>query len=415
MSQLISSPVDCCRPCSEPIVTNIPGVPGATGAAGTNGTNGVNAFTLTTVPFDMPAEGANVVVTVEDSTWMAIEQILVVSVGGVFGWFEVVSKPTTTTVELKNLKSTATDEYMDNSAPGTVFANGAEISPGGLQGPAGVDGTGGAPTTAKYLVQTPVGGGVLPNEVPLSLVATGLLHNTNGTGALSAKTLGIADANVAPVSQVAGMTAGQAVFAVAAGIESKTAADTLAALGIGVGKMATQDANNVAITGGTITGVTITPPSGLIGGYLLFQHRETSGTAGGGFLNPSGWQTVPLNTEVVDTGGNGSIAANKITLATGVYRVRGSVVGNKVNSFQCRLWNDTAGAVEFYGSSEVANSGAEGTVRSLLIGRLTVTAGPKDYYVQASCETSEAVDGFGVPTGFGTGEIYSMLELEKET
>jgi hypothetical protein len=84
----------------------------------------------------MPGELLNVTVTVSSSEWMGNGQIVFASGGGFVGFFEVQSKPTTTSVILKNLESTGTSAYLVNSAPTSVFPNLTTISPGGVQGPA---------------------------------------------------------------------------------------------------------------------------------------------------------------------------------------------------------------------------------------------------------------------------------------
>lgn len=113
----------------------MPGPAGATGAAGTNGTNGINAFS-TANSFVMPAELANVTVTTTSSAWMGIGQVIFAAGGGFVGYLEVQSKPSITSVILKNLEDTATFAYQVNSPPATVFPALTTLSPGGIQGPA---------------------------------------------------------------------------------------------------------------------------------------------------------------------------------------------------------------------------------------------------------------------------------------
>ncbi len=72
------------------------------------------------------------------SLWMTATQV--VYVNGM-GYLEVQSKPTATSVILKNLE-TAGGEYASNAAPGTSFTAGIGISPGGLQGIAGTPAAG---------------------------------------------------------------------------------------------------------------------------------------------------------------------------------------------------------------------------------------------------------------------------------
>ena len=61
--------------CSN-VVQLIAGPQGQPGTNGTNGTDGVSSFTLLTLPFTMPAEGANATATVEDTSWIASGEVL---------------------------------------------------------------------------------------------------------------------------------------------------------------------------------------------------------------------------------------------------------------------------------------------------------------------------------------------------
>lgn len=120
----MSNPLDCCTNCDTPETVNVPGAQGTAGTNGTNGTNGVNAYTQTTADFTVPAIGANVTVSLVNSTWMAVEQNIFITGAGTFS---VVSKPTTTSVTLTYL------DYDDNTAAGNNIPTGATVSPGGLQ------------------------------------------------------------------------------------------------------------------------------------------------------------------------------------------------------------------------------------------------------------------------------------------
>jgi uncharacterized membrane protein len=109
----------------------------------------VNAFTTTTANYVQPAVAGTVVVDVVDSTWIAIGQVLYVTGGG---YYLVTATPTAITVTLQNLG------YSGNAAPAAVVASPADVSPGGLEGPAGTPGTPGAAgvnafttTTADYV------------------------------------------------------------------------------------------------------------------------------------------------------------------------------------------------------------------------------------------------------------------------
>lgn len=241
------------------MVQNIPGVPGANGAAGANGANGLDATTSTTDVFTMPAELATINVQVVASGAFTIGQPVFVGQGAAVGTFEVTAKPTATSLTLLNLADTPNSLYLANSAPGTVFPVGSQISPSGWQGPAGASGATGAPAAGTYVTQTPVAG--LIGSVPLSAIgATGLLHVTNVTGVLSVVGEGLAAGNVTPVDAGGPLVAGQVVQAVAGGLKTDTAANTRTLLGLGT--IATQAASAVAITGGSLTGTSISTSSG---------------------------------------------------------------------------------------------------------------------------------------------------------
>ena len=109
---------------------------------GPAGVNGFNAFTVTTASFVMPAIGASVNISVSATNqytgiWAALGQVIYISDGTNDGYFEVTTVGTQTTIGVKNLG------YTGNAAPGAVFAIGSKVSPGGLQGPAGVNGNDG--------------------------------------------------------------------------------------------------------------------------------------------------------------------------------------------------------------------------------------------------------------------------------
>lgn len=117
---------ECCSPCPEVQTINIPGVEGEAGEAGAAGSDGVNAYTQTTADFVVPIVGANETVSVLDSTWMAVGQKVVTDGPASF---EVVSKPTSTSVVLQFMG------YTDDVAPGATVSTGAVVSPSGTQGP----------------------------------------------------------------------------------------------------------------------------------------------------------------------------------------------------------------------------------------------------------------------------------------
>jgi hypothetical protein len=121
----------------------VPGPQGPAGTNGTNGTNGVNAFSQVVTQFAIPGQLLNVTVNAP-SQWMTATQVIAVQFAGTggtrTGYYEVVSKPDTTHVILKNLRNNAATAYQDNidgvATPGNIPV-GAFLSPGGVQGPMG--------------------------------------------------------------------------------------------------------------------------------------------------------------------------------------------------------------------------------------------------------------------------------------
>lgn len=130
----------------------------------------------------MPADTgvATVVATVADTSWMVLGQTLYVQTAG---FMSVAAIGGATSVTLTNLENAATGIYAANAAPGAAIPNGSKVSPGGVQGPAGAAAASPAPVDATYITQVP--NGTLTNEQALSLLATGILLNTTGTGVLS--------------------------------------------------------------------------------------------------------------------------------------------------------------------------------------------------------------------------------------
>lgn len=170
-------------------------------------------------------------------------------------------------------------------------------------------------------------------------------------------------------------------------------------------------AGTVIASGNKIVAGGVQGPGGVLR-YALYQHQLASGTDAGTFTSGS-WQTVPLTTEVVDTGNDGAIAANAVTLTAGTYRARWRSVGFQVGRFQSRLLNVTSAAVIGYGTDVISAAADGAQLFSPGEARFTVTAG-QVVRIEAQCQTTNAGDGFGQANSFGGTEVYASLELMKE-
>lgn len=124
----------CVQTCDDVTVQNIPGPAGSDGAAGAAGAAGVSAYTLLTLAFTMPAEGAGATATVGSTAWITAGQI--VYIAGL-GYLTATTILSGTTFTATNPENTASGTYASNAAPGTIAAIGSKVSPAGIQGPAG--------------------------------------------------------------------------------------------------------------------------------------------------------------------------------------------------------------------------------------------------------------------------------------
>lgn len=91
---------------------------------------GLDAFTFSTATFNMPNNGANVTVQVEDSRWMQDTLLVYVTDGTNGAYMTVVDVPDDVSVTL-----TPTNVH-ENVVAGTTFAVGSYITPSGTTGPA---------------------------------------------------------------------------------------------------------------------------------------------------------------------------------------------------------------------------------------------------------------------------------------
>lgn len=434
--QALPNPQDCCETCEESAATTtIPGPQGEAGADGANGNDGENAFTTLGAAYTMPARGAASNATVDDSSWCAYGQIVVLGNPTLPGYahMRVTAIVDGTTVTLFNLDDNV-DAYTDNVPPATVLPIGTRVSPAGMQGPAGADGVSGAPDDATYLLVS--ANPSLASATVLNGMGTGVVLFNDATNTV---TVGDADlttdvTGVLPLAN--GGTGGATQAAARAGIgAAKSGANTditaltglttplgLAYGGTGGTDAATARANIIptplsVAQGGTAGATAAAARAGLevetaTTDVILLEHTVASGNNGGDFNNAA-WRTRTINAETIDTGGHCSILANRFTLAAGSYRCRISAVAYKVDKHQIRLYDVTAGAAVAYGLVCCSSNAGTEQVPSTLDYRFTIAV-PTVYEVQHYCETTQAASGMGLAASFGTSEVYLQAWLERE-
>tara|TARA_R110000765_G_scaffold131088_2_gene229627 strand:+ start:105 stop:830 length:726 start_codon:yes stop_codon:yes gene_type:complete len=156
---------------------------------------------------------------------------------------------------------------------------------------------------------------------------------------------------------------------------------------------------------------------GLFASYALLVDSKTTGTNGGTFTLGA-WRTRDLQTEVYDGIGI-SIATNDFTIPAGNYLVRWNAPAFNVRAHQSRLYDVTNTAIIAAGSSEYSrnpeiHAGGNVSNKSFGFARLT-PSGDTAYRIEHYCEWTNTTYGFGDATGYGPNELYTMVEIYKES
>lgn len=381
MSQTIAIPGNCDGECTAPSNVGPPGATGATGAAGTNGTDGVSAFT-TVADYSpgaqpvMPAEGASVTInTTSDTGFLTPGEPVYIN-----GWgtLLVTNVPTSSSVTVQNLEDSGTGEYADNAAPGTSLAAGSKIVPSGFQG------VGGTPAAGALLA--------VNNLNDVSNVATSRTNLGLGTAAtrndaffIQTTEKGTGNNKVPTVNDASGLTSGEVLFATASGIESKDVPSALTALDL----------------------------SDSISGTGQWEEVANNNTSPGSFTSGS-WVTRNITNQGYNNISGASIAANKVTLPAGTYRIRAVATGYKIDRHCIRIWDVTNGTQ--LGSIGIpAHAPAASDVETTAQCYVYVTfAAPTEIRLEHICETTNGTDGLGKAQNWGiTVNVFSYIYAEK--
>jgi len=143
---------------------------------------------------------------------------------------------------------------------------------------------------------------------------------------------------------------------------------------------------------------------------MLYQEQQAATVDAGDFTSGD-WRTRALNVEVEDTGNNGTLASNQITVSPGSYIVNAWAVAFQVGKHQTRLYDVTNSAVLAYGS--IAKAGTTDDVHTTsTVTMLLEISTPTVIKLEHRCNNTNAGDGKGQSSPWATS-IYSQVELIK--
>lgn len=185
---------------------------------------------------------------------------------------------------------------------------------------------------------------------------------------------------------------------------------------LGLGTIATQDADSVAITGGSITGVDIGESGVLsVDALLYIEDQKTSGT-GPGSATGATYNKRDLNTKVVDTISGASLASSVITLPAGTYYTEFSSPcrgGANQTVHRVRLRNTSDSVTVAVGTPlatvDTDTSGFDTVNEATGDGHFTIAA-QKNFELQHYVADSNAM---GIAVSDGEVEVYSRIKIWK--
>lgn len=144
---------------------------------------------------------------------------------------------------------------------------------------------------------------------------------------------------------------------------------------------------------------------------LVYASYETSGV--GGASTGGSWQTLPMNTLDSDEYSLASVAANQITLESGVYDVEANYTLYQCLDSVIRLYNVTSASEMLVSTSTYStNSGDYATDACNLKGRISLAVSSTlrfEYY----CNVSRIVNGLGIGASTGGSWKHGIYKFTK--
>ena len=152
---------------------------------------------------------------------------------------------------------------------------------------------------------------------------------------------------------------------------------------------------------------------GKFASYAIIGDQKSADSDAGTFTSGD-WRTRDLNTELSDPDGIVSISNNQFTLAAGSYLVKASAPALGVNNHKIKIYNITDSADIEIGTTEYSHASDYSTERSFVSARFTIS-GSKAFEIQHRCETTKSSTGLGRGYGMSVVELFTLVEIYKES
>lgn len=148
--------------------------------------------------------------------------------------------------------------------------------------------------------------------------------------------------------------------------------------------------------------------------YLLVVDEKPNGSDGGS-ATAGNWHTRDLNTVKVNEIAGASLAANRLTLPAGTWRIRARAPAWQVNRHILRLRNITDGTTILHGENCHSQDTDATAVRCELVGQFTLAA---QKALELQHYTQSAKNSYGLGYGLAgqaspAPETYAVVEIWK--
>lgn len=148
-------------------------------------------------------------------------------------------------------------------------------------------------------------------------------------------------------------------------------------------------------------------------GKLILHVEDVKNNNVNGGDSAAGTNIRVLNTVRTNTIVGASLAANRVTLPAGTFRIIADAPAYIANSHKVYLYNVTDAAVALIGRNAYSATTDTTSTHSALFGVLTIVA-PKVFELRHFINTARVSNGLGVLTNAAMSEIYARLWAIKE-